>query len=65
MSESGHPATPPRWSLEGRLRLRLLIVLGALWIGGSALALLGLRHETAEVLDSSLAETAQRLLVLP
>lgn len=65
MSESDNPTAPPRWSLEGRLRLRLLIVLGALWLGGSAIALLGLRHETAEVLDSSLAETAQRLLVLP
>jgi two-component system OmpR family sensor kinase len=40
-------------------------LLCALWLGGSALALLGLRHETAEVLDASLAETAQRLLVLP
>lgn len=62
--EAGTPS-PPRWSLEGWLRSRLLALLCALWLGGSALALLGLRHETAEVLDASLAETAQRLLVLP
>lgn len=67
MSESGTAARPDkrRWSLEGRLRLRLLVVLSTLWVCGSVAALFGLRHEATEVLDSAMAETAQRLLVLP
>ncbi|HET9977921.1 MAG TPA: ATP-binding protein [Burkholderiaceae bacterium] len=36
-----------------------------LWLAGTGAAWLGLRHETNEVLDSALEETAQRLLVLP
>lgn len=62
--------TPPfrtgkRWSLEGRLRLRLLSGLSIAWLVGSMTAMLGLRHETAEVLDGMLESTAQRLLLLP
>lgn len=53
------------WSLERRLRRRLLVVLIALWLLGTAAALLGVHHETSEVLDSALEETAQRLLALP
>jgi two-component system OmpR family sensor kinase len=53
------------WSLERRLRRRLLVALVILWLLGGALALAGMRHETAEILDSGLAEVAQRLLVLP
>ena len=53
------------WSLESRLRRRLWPVLVLLWLAGSAIAWLGVRHETVEVLDSALQETAQRLLVLP
>lgn len=58
-------ASSARWSLEGRLRLHLLLGLAAVWLAGSAIALIGLRQETGEVLDSALLETAQRLLVLP
>ncbi|MCK6422168.1 MAG: ATP-binding protein [Aquabacterium sp.] len=53
------------WSLERRLRRRLLVALIVLWLLGGALALAGMRHETAAILDSGLAEVAQRLLVLP
>ncbi len=61
------PARAPGagWSLERRLRHNLLASLVALWLAGSAAALLGLRHEASEVLDSVLVETAQRLLALP
>lgn len=55
----------PTWSLEQRITRRLLVVLGALWLIGSAIALAGVWHETGEVLDSSLNETAERFLVLP
>lgn len=55
----------PAWSLQQRLRRQLLGVLLACWLAGSALTLTGLWHETSEVLDSALAETAQRMLVLP
>jgi len=53
------------WSLERRISRRLLLVLGTLWLLGTAIALAGVWHETAEVLDSSLNETAERFLVLP
>jgi two-component system OmpR family sensor kinase len=53
------------WSLEARLRLRLWALVALLWLAGAAMAWLGVRHETAEVLDGALQETAQRLLVLP
>jgi two-component system, OmpR family, sensor kinase len=56
---------PEGWSLEARLRRRLWLLLTLLWLAGSATAWLGVRHETEEVLDSALEETAQRLLVLP
>ena len=55
----------PTWSLEQRITRRLLLVLGFLWLLGTAIALTGLWRETAEVLDSSLNETAERFLVLP
>jgi len=62
MSE-GEPR--PSWSLERRITRRLLLVLGLLWLLGTAVALGGVWRETAEVLDSSLSETAERFLVLP
>lgn len=40
-------------------------LLSALWLAAAVAAGLGLWHETDEVLDSALAETAQRLLLLP
>jgi len=58
-------AAPAAWSLERRITRRLLLVLGSLWLLGSAVALLGVWHETGEVLDSTLNETAERFLVLP
>ena len=57
------PRSP--WSLQAQLRRRLLALLSALWLAAAAAAGLGLWHETDEVLDSALAETAQRLLLLP
>ncbi len=53
------------WSLERRISRRLLVVLGSLWLIGSAIALGGVWHETSQVLDSALNETAERFLVLP
>jgi two-component system OmpR family sensor kinase len=52
-------------SIERAIRWRLLSALAALWLSASALAALALWHETGEVLDSALTETAQRLLVMP
>lgn len=53
------------WRLQTRLRRQLLALLATLWLLGTGAAALGLWHETDEVLDSALAETAQRLLMLP
>jgi len=61
---SSEPSGPP-WGLERRLRTRLLGWVALLWLAGCAVALVALREETGEVLDSALEETAQRLLVLP
>lgn len=58
------PATAV-WSLQARLRRQLLWLLGGLWLVASLATGLGLWHETDEVLDSALAETAQRLLLMP
>lgn len=52
-------------SLEAGLRWRLVAVLTLLWLAGTLGAGVALWHETGEVLDSALEETAQRLLVLP
>jgi len=57
--------SPPPWRLQTRLRRQLLGLLALLWLLGTGAATLGLWHETDEVLDSALAETAQRLLMLP
>jgi len=62
MSEADRSSS---WSLEQRITRRLLLVLGSLWLLGSAIALAGVWHETAQVLDGSLNETAERFLVLP
>lgn len=58
------PAARP-WSLLAQLRRQLLVLLAAVWLVASLATGLGLWHETDEVLDSALAETAQRLLMLP
>ncbi len=62
---TGAGTTAATWSLQARLRRQLLWLLGGLWLLASLAAGLGLWHETDEVLDSALAETAQRLLLLP
>jgi len=59
------PERRASWSLEQRITRRLLVVLGSLWLAGSAIALAGMWQETEDVLDSSLNETAERFLVLP
>lgn len=53
-----------RYSLASRLHVRLLILLGTLWLVASLVAILGLRKETDEVQDLALAESAERLLIL-
>ncbi len=53
------------WSLEQRIRRRLLVAFASLWVLSSAVALYVVEDETAEVLDSALQEVGQRLLVLP
>jgi two-component system OmpR family sensor kinase len=52
------------WSLRGQLALRLGVGLGILWLSGAAVATAVAWHETTEGLDSSLQETAERLLPL-
>lgn len=57
-------APTPRHSLESRLHVRLLLVLGVLWLVAAAIAIFEVRKETNEVLDLALAENAERLLTL-
>jgi two-component system OmpR family sensor kinase len=57
-------ATATRHSLESRLHVRLLLVLGVLWLVAAASAIFEVRKETNEVLDLALAENAERLLTL-
>lgn len=56
-------ASPPR-SLQRRLGLGLALGMALLWIAGSVVAGLILRHEIDEVFDSALQEVAQRILPL-
>jgi two-component system OmpR family sensor kinase len=58
------PSTVRRYSLASQLHVRLLVVLGILWLVASLVAILGLRKETNEVQDLALAESAERLLTL-
>jgi two-component system OmpR family sensor kinase len=53
------------WSLERRLQRRLLGWLTALWLAGALIAVIGVRIEINEVMDSALLENAQHLLALP
>jgi two-component system OmpR family sensor kinase len=52
------------YSLESRLHVQLLLVLGMLWLVAAAAAIYEVRKETNEVLDLALAENAERLLTL-
>ena len=51
-------------SLQARLALGLGLTLTLLWLAATAWTLVDLRHETEELFDSALQETAQRLLPL-
>lgn len=51
-------------SLQARLALGLGLTLTALWLAATAWTLADLRHETEELFDAALQETAQRLLPL-
>lgn len=51
-------------SLQGRLLLTLGTILLVIWVGAAWATAVLLRHEIEEVFDSSLQETAQRLLPL-
>lgn len=62
--EPGTPA-PRRWSLQQRLWWRVLGLVLAGWLAGVGAAVGGLWHETDEVLDAALQQTALRLLRLP
>jgi two-component system OmpR family sensor kinase len=57
-----HPG--PGWSLSRRLIVRLSLGLGALWLVSAGAAAWIAAHETNEVFDSAMQETAQRLLPL-
>ena len=64
------PAAPAKAAaqplrLQTQLRRELLKLLSAVWLLAATAAFLGLWHETDEVLDSALTETAQRMLLLP
>lgn len=52
------------WSMSRRLIGSLVVLIGAIWLVGVVIAALAIRHEIDEVFDSSLQETAQRLLPL-
>lgn len=52
------------WSMTRRLVVTLVVLIGGLWLLGGGIAALVIRHEIDEVFDSSLQETAQRLLPL-
>ena len=66
-SRQGHlvPRATTTWWLERRLRRQLLSSLLLLWLLGCGVSMWALHGEIREVLDSSLEETAQRLLMLP
>lgn len=51
-------------SLRGRLGLSLGMILTVLWVAAASWTAVSLRHEMDEVFDSTLQETAQRLLPL-
>ncbi len=55
----------PRWSLAGLLHRRLLATLAVLWLAGSALAVMAVRHEMNEVLDSALLSLADQIPLDP
>jgi two-component system, OmpR family, sensor kinase len=65
MSMPDQPVNSRSRSLEKWLRLRLILWLSLLWVAGVGVAIVVLRSEIREVLDSGLVETAQGLAALP
>lgn len=55
----------PAWSLQQRLRRRLLAWIAGLWLLGGLATSFGVWYETTEVMDSALRETAQLLMSVP
>ncbi len=56
---------PARYSLEGLLRRRMLVLIGGLWLVASMAAFVGLREKARELLDNTLLEAAEQLMALP
>ena len=52
------------WTMSRRLIGTLVVLIGGIWLLGVGIAAISIRHEIDEVFDSSLQETAQRLLPL-
>lgn len=54
-----------RYSLEGLLRSRVLLLIGTLWLFASLAAFYGLREKARNLLDDTLLEAAEQLLAMP
>ena len=52
------------WTMTRQLIAALLLLMGGVWLAGVGIAAMAIRHEIDEVFDSSLQETAQRILPL-
>ncbi len=52
------------WTISRRLIGVLVVLIGGLWLASAVIAAISIRHEIDEVFDSSLQETAQRILAL-
>ncbi|MGY0196374.1 sensor histidine kinase [Leptothrix sp. BB-4] len=57
--------TTRRYSLEGLLRNRVLLLIGVLWLVASLAAFYGLREKAKILLDDTLLEAAEQLLAMP
>lgn len=52
------------WTMTRRLIGTLVVLIGGIWLAGVGIAAMSVQHEIDEVFDSSLQETAQRILPL-